>query len=60
MQRGKTASYSITSSAMASSVGGILRPMSFAVCRLTINSNLVSLEERRQIRLGYCIGRSAI
>ncbi len=33
--------YSITSSAMASSVGGISRPIALAVLRLMTNSNLV-------------------
>ena len=41
--------YSITSSASASNVGGILRPSAFAVLRLMINSNLV----------GSITGRSA-
>src|SRR5262249_2949845 len=34
--------HSITSSAMASSVGGTSRPRAFAVCRLIRNSNLVA------------------
>src|SRR5258708_8369028 len=40
--------YSITSSAVASSEGGIVRPSAFALLRLTISSNLV----------GCSIGRS--
>ena len=40
MRRSK-ASHSITSSASASSVGGISRPSAFAVFRLMTNSNLV-------------------
>src|SRR5262249_29726305 len=35
-------SHSITSSAGASSVGGISRPSNFAVCRLITSSNLVA------------------
>jgi len=41
--------YSITSSAMARSVGGTVRPKVLAVLRLITNSNLV----------GACTGRSA-
>ena len=41
MQRSKLQSYSITSSARASSVCGTLRPSAFAVLRLTISSTLV-------------------
>jgi hypothetical protein len=41
MHRSKTASYSITSSARASSVGGISRRSAFAVLRLITNSNLI-------------------
>jgi hypothetical protein len=41
--------HSITSSARASSVGGIVRPIVFAVCKLMTNSNLV----------GCTTGRSA-
>jgi ABC-type uncharacterized transport system substrate-binding protein len=36
-----TSIYSITSSAVASSVGGIVRPSALAVLRLSTNSNLV-------------------
>src|SRR5262249_3595585 len=43
------ASHSITSSARASSVGGISRPSAFAVLRLITSSSLV----------GFCTGRSA-
>ena len=42
-------SYSITSSARASSVDGIVRPSAFAVWRLSANSNLI----------GFWTGRSA-
>src|SRR5262249_35129700 len=42
-------SHSITSSAMASTPGGIVRPSALAVLRLMISSNLV----------GACTGRSA-
>src|SRR5262249_13606960 len=45
----QTASYSITSSARASSVGGTSRLSAFAVLRLITSSNLV----------GACTGRSA-
>src|SRR5215469_12029178 len=38
---GKERGYSITSSAMAISVGGIWRPSAFAVLRLMISSNVV-------------------
>jgi hypothetical protein len=41
MRRSKTASYSITSSPSASSVGGVSRPSVFAVLRLTTSSYLV-------------------
>src|SRR3954447_8583193 len=40
--------HSITSSALASSVGGMVKPSAVAVLRLTANSNLV----------GSCTGRS--
>jgi len=49
LHRSQLGSYSITSSALASSVGGTLRPSAFAVLRLMINSNLV----------GSTTGRSA-
>jgi hypothetical protein len=39
--------YSITSSASASSVGGISRPIVLAVCRLMTNSNLLTLNTGR-------------
>ena len=45
----QTASYSITSSALTSSVFGTLKPSAFAVLRLMTNSNLV----------GCITGRSA-
>jgi hypothetical protein len=45
----QTISYSITSSAMASSDGGTVRPSALAVLRLITSSNLV----------GCCTGRSA-
>jgi hypothetical protein len=38
---GHTAIHSITSSALASSVGGTVRPSAFAVLRLITSSNLV-------------------
>jgi hypothetical protein len=41
MRRSKTYLYSITSSAMASTPGGIVRPSVLAVLRLMTNSNLV-------------------
>jgi hypothetical protein len=41
MHRSKDGRYSITSSARASSVGGISRPSVFAVLRLMTSSNLV-------------------
>ena len=41
MQRSKKERYSITSSARARSVGGIVRPRAFAVVRLRTRSNLV-------------------
>ena len=41
MRRSKTALYSITSSALASSEGGTVRPSALAVLRLITNSNLV-------------------
>src|SRR2546421_632157 len=41
--------HSITSSARASSVGGMSRPSAFAVLRLMMNSNLI----------GCCTGKSA-
>jgi hypothetical protein len=41
VHRNKIASYSITSSAVASSLSGIWRPSAFAVLRLITNSNLV-------------------
>src|SRR5262245_49232459 len=47
--RSKPTLYSITSSARASSVGGISRPSTRAVLRLITSSNLV----------GACTGRSA-
>src|SRR5262249_29953333 len=48
-QGGHPPHHSITSSARASSVGGTVRPIVFAVCRLMTNSNLV----------GCTTGRSA-
>ena len=39
--------YSITSSAVASSEGGIVRPSAFALLRLTISSNLVGCSTGR-------------
>src|SRR5258705_9514558 len=39
--------YSITSSAVASSEGGMVRPSAFAVLRLTISSNLVGCSTGR-------------
>src|SRR5262245_5678306 len=48
-QQRKCQPHSITSSARASTVGGISRPSAFAVLRLMISSNLV----------GCSIGRSA-
>ena len=41
MHRSKSQAYSITSSARASSIGGISRPSAFAVLRLITSSNLV-------------------
>jgi hypothetical protein len=49
MHRSKILAYSITSSAVASSVWGIVRPSALAVLRLITSSNLV----------GCSIGRSA-
>jgi len=40
-QMQQTASYSISSSAMASSPDGMVRPNAFAVCKFMTNSNLV-------------------
>jgi hypothetical protein len=48
MHRSKQRLYSITSSARASSTGGISRPSVFAVLRLITNSNFV----------GSCTGKS--
>src|SRR6516162_6331293 len=48
-QSQQTRSYSITSSARATSVGGTVRPSALAVLRLTCSSNLV----------GCCTGRAA-
>src|SRR5262249_30686196 len=42
MHRNKEGCYSMTSSATASSVGGISRPSKSAVCKLITNSNLVA------------------
>jgi hypothetical protein len=42
MHRSKLHPYSITSSAMASSDGGMVRPSAFAVLRLITRSNLVA------------------
>ena len=41
MHRSKQDRYSITSSAVASSVGGTARPSAFAVLRLMTSSNFV-------------------
>jgi len=49
MQQATCCGYSITSSARASSVGGMVRPRAFAVLRLTTSSYLV----------GACTGMSA-
>jgi len=43
--------YSITSSARASSVGGISSPSALAVCRLMTNSNLVDCNTGRSAGL---------
>ena len=45
--RARRESYSITSSARTSSVGGISRPSAFAVIRLTASSNLVGCSTGR-------------
>src|SRR5712692_8892072 len=45
--RGKQPIYSITSSASANSDGGTVRPIIFAVCRLTTNSNFVARKTGR-------------
>jgi hypothetical protein len=49
MQRSKWECYSITSSARASSCGGMVRPSAFAVLRLIVSTYLV----------GACTGKSA-
>jgi hypothetical protein len=49
MHRNKLQSYSITSSARPSIIGGTVRPNALAVLRLTTSSYLV----------GYCAGKSA-
>jgi hypothetical protein len=49
MHRSKASLYSITSSARASTVGGMSRPSAFAVLRLMTSSYLV----------GACTGKSA-
>ena len=46
-QAQQMATYSITSSARASSVGGTSRPSALAVCRLMTNSNLVDCNTGR-------------
>src|SRR5215472_9577783 len=43
------APHSITSSARASSIGGTVRPISLAVCKLTTNSNFVALKTGRSV-----------
>src|SRR6476619_2137789 len=43
--------YSITSSARASSVGGTVRPIALAVCRLMTNSNLVDCSTGKSVGL---------
>ena len=51
MQCSKKHFYSITSSARASSVGGMSRPRPFAVLRLITNSNLVGCSTGRSAGL---------
>src|SRR5262245_14790047 len=46
--------YSITSSARASSDGGISRPMAFAVLRLIVSSNFVGCSIGRSAGLAPC------
>src|SRR5262249_36501809 len=46
--------HSITSSARASSVGGISRPMAFAALRLIVSSNFVGCSIGRSVGLAPC------
>jgi hypothetical protein len=57
---GKKTSLSITSSARASRVGGIVRPSVLAVLRLMINSNLDDREIHRHLPLPSTIGHVII
>jgi len=51
----KKASYSITSSAMARSAGGIVTPSALAVLRLMANSNVVGASVGKSG--GWCCGK---
>ncbi len=51
----KRASYSITSSAMASNAGGIVTPSALAVLRLMANSNVVDASVGKSG--GWCRGK---
>src|SRR6266403_4300548 len=53
--------YSITSSAVASSEGGIVRPSAFALLRLTISSNLVGCSTGRSPAFApFLLGRGLL
>src|SRR6266478_9418754 len=58
MHRSKRHHYSITSSAMASTLGGTSRPSAFAVLRLMTSSNLVGKRSHQHGRNGAHYARA--